>query len=101
VGVDTHAEGGTYALGGTSSAELNITYNYAPQFKTVFGDAGIRDLHNKVARDTISALEIGVSRLGTQRSADYWENTPGNAGYVLSVLLAWAKQHPNAVFLVI
>lgn len=26
----------------------------------------------------------------------YWKSTPGNAGYMLNILLSWAKQHPNA-----
>jgi hypothetical protein len=28
----------------------------------------------------------------------YWKPTPGNAGDALNVLLAWARQHPDATF---
>lgn len=28
--VPDHTEGGTYALGGTTEATLNVTYNYGP-----------------------------------------------------------------------
>ena len=43
--VETHKEGGTYALGveDSNEASLNITYNYAPFYhKTVDEEQGLR-----------------------------------------------------------
>jgi len=38
-----HMRGGTYALGGTTDASMNITYNYANHYKR-FGEEGIREI---------------------------------------------------------
>lgn len=97
VSVERHTEGGTYPMGGAVGATLNVTYNYGADFREV----GI-DLHpdgnvnGRQAKDTVRFLEPAVIRLGTKRTSDYWEATPGNAGYALSILLKWAKQHPEA-----
>lgn len=115
VEVDNHSEGGTYAMGGTTQAHLNVTYNYG-WFYYHFLDKrkGIRWLYGKKAKDCIARLEKAVKILGTNQyeecieGADwqdrknyrvhYWAPTPGNAGYALNILLQWAKQHPEAVF---
>lgn len=97
VEVARHEEGGTYALGGISEAEINITYNYSKQFREVI-DGGLQRIHDMPARQAVPILEHAVDMLGTVQSPDYWEATPGNAGYALSILLAWARQHPDAVF---
>lgn len=91
VKVDRHSEGGTYALGGTDEASISVTYNYAKFFQ-------FRDLHGVRAGDTIETLQTKVAELGTKIHHDYWEPTPGNVGYTLSVLLEWAMQHPDAVW---
>lgn len=91
VKVARHEEGGTYALGGIDRAELNVTYNYWPHFR--FGRLDGRTAHN-----TIPMLAYAVRRLGTQRDQDYWAATPGNAGHAASILLGWARQHPDAVW---
>ena len=82
-------DGGTYVLGGSDEAELNVTYNYAGLF-------GFRDLHARRASDTIPELREAVQRLGTERDADYWKPTLGNAGAACARLLVWAEQHPHA-----
>ena len=100
VEVEIHADGGTYAVGGTDSAELNITYNYQYFFQCAhprtedFRTA----LHGMVAKDIAADLAAIVKELGTDRNADYWAPHPGNVGHMVSILLAWAKQHPNATF---
>lgn len=96
VTVERHAEGGTYAIGGVTEASLNVTYNYGRLFR----EAGCHpdDLRGRVAGDVLPKLEGAVKYLGMKRDEDYWKATPGNAGYALSVLLEWAKQHPAAVF---
>jgi hypothetical protein len=91
VEVEPFEDGGTYAIGGTTQAEINVTYNYARHFD-------YRALHNHKAADTILALESIVKRLGTERDCDYWAPTPGNAGAACARLLAWAKQHPDAIW---
>lgn len=90
--VERHSEGRTYALGGTNTAELNVTYNYGKHFR--FEET----LHENKASEVTPILEEAVQRLGTKRDSDYWNPTPGNVGYACSILLAWAKQHPDAVF---
>lgn len=89
VQVANHSEGGTYAIGGTTDAELNVTYNYAPHF-------GFRSLDGRTGEETIPELEVAVQKLGTERSGDYWESTAGNTGHAIAILLAWAKEHPQA-----
>ena len=95
--VALHSEGGTRALGGTTEASVSVTWNYSPYFSLSF-PGGLRWMNDKAAADTIAHLESAVASLGTVQDADYWKATPGNAGYILSVLLGWAKQHPNGVW---
>ncbi len=97
VSVERHTEGGTYAMGGTEEATLNVTYNYRGKFQEV----GIRlppggNLHARRAKDTVAVLKNAVAELGIKRSDDYWRPTRGNAGHALSILLGWARQHPEA-----
>lgn len=103
--VENHSEGGTYAIGGTNEADLNITYNYGRHFAEALGylgDPAVRNfrdfLDGKAAAVVIPALEKAVSMLGTTQAADYWDAVPGNAGHALAILLAWAKQHPDGIF---
>ena len=97
--IEAHKEGGTYALDGTNQAYLNITYNYAPFYhKTIDEEQGLRWLYGKTGKECIGCLEHAVEVLGTKQSSDYWEATAGNAGHALSILLKWAKEHPNARF---
>ena len=97
--VDRHTEGGTYAIGGTPDAELDVTYNYSPHYyKCLNEKEGLRWLNGRQANDTIEALRHAVRVLGTERDDDYWKNTPGNAGHALNILVSWAKQHPEGVW---
>lgn len=97
VDVDLQAEGGTYAIGGTTKAELNVTYNYSAHFRKYLPD-GIDFINGKKAREVISSLAEAVLKLGTKQDADYWKPTEGNAGYALSILLVWAIYNPDATF---
>ncbi len=97
VGVDSHQEGGTYALGGISEADLNVTYNYGKFYYEIWGH-GLLGLQGQKASDVIPKLEEAVTKLGTYQNANYWAATPGNAGYALSILLKWAKANPDAIF---
>jgi len=94
-----HCDGGTFVLGGTNQAELNITYNYSPFYYKYFDKKeGLKFLDSKKAKDCIKKLEEAISKLGIKRDDNYWKATEGNAGYALSILLSWAKQHPDAIF---
>ncbi len=91
VGVNKHADGGTFVLGGTDKAQLNVTYNYSKHYS-------VRNLDGKKAIETIDELKDKVNEFGTKRDSDYWASTKGNVGYALNILLGWAKQHPEAVW---
>jgi len=99
VQVPSHEEGGTYVLGGTTEAALNVTYNYGPlYYKYLDKEKGIRWLYGKTGERTRLQLATAVAQLGTVKDPDYWAPTPGNAGYALSILLEWARLHPDAVW---
>lgn len=99
VRVDSHQEGGTVAVGGSGNAEINITYNYSDHIRDTTGwDDSLWTIDGMKAKETIDDLEKAVEELGTEQHDNYWNATPGNAGHALSVLLKWAKEHPNAVW---
>lgn len=89
--VPSFTEGGTYAVGGSCEADLNVTYNYCKFFN-------FKGLHGKGAKKTIEELGVAVMALGTERDPDYWKATEGNAGYTVNILLGWAKQHPTGIW---
>lgn len=101
-------------LVGQIEASMCVTYNYSQLYHLAI-DASLPDfLNGKQAKDTIDTLKQCVRKLGTNQykrqvkpglentlnteayEIDYWCPTPGNAGYIASVLLDWAFLHPNA-----
>jgi hypothetical protein len=88
--VDRFDEGGTHQVGGSTEADLNVTYNYAGKFY-------FRGLHGRAAKDTIPEMEEAVKRLevGPDDSDDYWQPTDGNVCRAVRTLLMWAKQYPD------
>lgn len=99
VQVERHVEGGVFAAGGTHQADLYVTFNYSPFFREhIDSEQRLYWLHGKTGAACIARLESAVAALGTERDPDYWKATAGNAGYALSILLKWAKEHPEAVF---
>jgi hypothetical protein len=96
---ETHSlRGGTYILGGTREAWLNITYNYAPHYCRVLDqDKGIRSLYGKTGAEAVPLLEAAIGKLGTDESDDYWEATEGNARAALVNLLTLARACPEGV----
>lgn len=98
----TRSKGGTYAVTGVPRTDLSVTSNYHGIIVDATGwEDGISHLHGRRAGDTVQALRAAVQLLGTDQSVDYWEPTPGNVGYALSVLLDWAQQYPDATWRVI
>jgi len=89
--VEKFTAGGTYAIGGTDEATLNVTYNYGKHYD-------FKALNGLIAEKTIKSLEATVEELGTQKDDDYWASTPGNCGWTCQILLGWAKQHPTYVW---
>ena len=79
--------GGTYALGGTNEAWLNITYNYGKHYHKLWGH-GLKGFHHMKVAEVKPRLEAAITELGSDRSDDYWEGTEGNAGAALKDLLA-------------
>ena len=97
--VECIQEGGTQAVGGTTEADLNITYNYAEVYKLVMPSGSLhKALGDKTGAETIEMLESAVEALGTRQFDDYWAPTPGNAGFALNILLGWARQYPDGVW---
>lgn len=87
--------GGTYAVGGTRSLSLNITYNYARNYSP--HGFSIRDLDGKKALDVIPELERVISALKDDTDPDYWKPTDGNAKRALKQLLVMAQMRPDAI----
>lgn len=110
--------GGTYAIGGTAEAWLNVTYNYAQWYYKdgVFpnnGDdnSGIRSIYGLSGADSIPVLEHAIKALESMTedlsekeiqeykdggAGGYWTPTRANAIRPLYQLLAMAKMRPDA-----
>jgi len=97
--VPMHFQWGTYldhsidnagkVLPGNSRAELSVTFNYSPIFKTLLGNEGINELYGRTAYSTIEKLERAVASLGTDRGEDHWKPTSGNVGFALDIFLIY------------
>lgn len=90
--------GGTYALGGTRKCWLNVTYNYAPIFKRVLGEEGIRSIYGMSGKESQILLAKAASRLQDDDSQDYWEPTEGNVKKALVNLLILAILKPEGIW---
>lgn len=91
--VNAHSEGGTYALGGVSEADLNITYNYCHFYYEALGiNDGLRGLNDMAIEAALPLLVKACSELPDMPENDYWADTEGNAGHAIHILLGWAQQ---------
>ena len=91
--------GGTYMVGGTDEARFNITYNYCKfYYDTIDPELGIRWIYGKTGTEVMPALCNAVQRLGIDRDDNYWNATPGNAGFALLALIAFCVEFPDGVF---
>jgi len=93
-----HMKGGTYQLGGTPTASLNITYNYCKHFGRVIGEKGIRTIYGMTGAESILVLQSAADQLGNDVDDDYWRPTEGNAKRSLLQLVALAKMRPDGVW---
>ena len=91
-------KGGTYAVGGTNEASLNVTYNYAPIFYKLFHEKGIHTLYGMSGSESISLISTAILKLSDDVSKDYWECTEGNVKKVLYQLLSFAKMRPDGIW---
>ena len=102
--VTCHQEGSNIAIGGSTEATIDITWNYSFFFYNFLDSRkGIRWLYGKKAQRTIPRLEKAVEKLSGWigdgvYEKDYWAPTFGNARHALEVLLDWAKQNPDGVW---
>lgn len=92
-----HMRGGTYAIGGTTEARLNITYNYSRILCKVI-DGGIGGLYGKTGAESIPLLQAAISKLGDDTDPNYWKATEGNAKAALRKVLALAQMRPDGVW---
>lgn len=98
-----HMRGGTYAIGGTTDAELNATYNYATHFHRVLfgnhtGATGVRTLYGMTGAASLPVLDKAISALGDDVDHDYWKATEGNAKRALIQLRALAAMRPDSLW---
>lgn len=91
-------QGGTYAVGGTTEAWLNITYNYSRFYYEVFGEKGIRTIYGMTGAESIPVIKKAMDKLGDDVDPDYWKATQGNAKRALAGLLALAQLRPDSIW---
>ena len=106
-------KGGTYAMGGSSDAHLNVTYNYGPIFRRVLADrpwregdsdhdidgvGGIRTIYGMTGAESLMVLQDAINKLGDDADPDYWKPTEGNAKRALVQLRALALMRPDGVW---
>ncbi|MGL4230899.1 MAG: hypothetical protein ACRCWJ_05975 [Casimicrobium sp.] len=108
--------GGTYAVGGTTQAHLNVTFNYAPHFGRVFDTlsephakapewlkngwpiAGLRTIYGLTGTESLAVLDKAIGLLADDVDRDYWKPTEGNAKRALLQLRALAEMRPDGIW---
>jgi hypothetical protein len=91
--------GGTYQVGGTYEAHLNITFNYSKHYYRILGqDKGIRSIYGMTGAESIPILQAAADQLGDDVDENYWNPTEGNAKAALLQLIALAKMRPDGVW---
>lgn len=86
--------GGTYQVGGTSRAWLNVTYNYCGILRSVLPEGGLYELQGKTVEETIPLLKEAIEKLAPDDEEDYWKETSGNVRKALEGLLKLALASP-------
>lgn len=90
--------GGTYAVGGTREAWLNVTYNYGDIYCRVLGEDGIRSIYGMTGAESLPLLVGAAQLLADDATDNYWEATDGNAKRPLLKLAAMARMRPDGVW---
>ena len=80
--------GGIYQVGGSRSAELNVTYNYGPLLREAWGASrSLSVLDDLTVAEAVPNLAHVIAKYGVHRDEDYWAATPGNVGAAMLDLL--------------
>jgi len=95
---DHHITGGTYALGGTKEAWINITYNYGGIFRQVLGENGIRTIYGMTGAEALPLLEKAIYQLKSDMTDNYWDATEGNAKKALLNVAALSALAPQGIW---
>lgn len=113
--------GGTYSMGGTTEAHLNVTYNYGGHFARVFEElpaprplspewmhtqhgglpetfVGIRTIYGLTGAESLPILDRAIALLKDDVTDNYWEATEGNAKRALIQLRALATLRPDGIW---
>ena len=120
-----HMRGGTYQVGGTMRAELNVTYNYGMHYRRVFDQLeqphraapawmhkawmlegsgsettvrGIRTIYGLTGAESLPVLDRAIAALRNDIDPDYWKATEGNAKRALVQLRALALMRPDGLW---
>ncbi len=97
--VALHHAGSIITVGGSTSAWMNLTYNYSPFYYKLFPeDMDLKWIRAKKAGDTIEVMRAVLAKLGEETSDSDWDPTSGNAGHALKTLKAWHEQHPDGLW---
>ena len=90
--------GGTYCVGGTREARLNVTYNYRVPLYKALGEEGIRIIYDKTGAESLPLLTAAIKQLGDDVDENYWEATEGNTKRALLQLVALANLRSDGVW---
>ena len=93
-----HLKGGTFVMGGTTEAWLNVTYNYGDHFRRTLGEKGVRTIYGMTGADSLPLLRQAAWQLKDDVSSDYWAATEGNAKQALLSLIAMAERRPDGIW---
>jgi len=96
-----HMKGGTYQVGGTTRAWLNITYNYSKYYYAALPETkekGIRTIYGMTGAESIPLLKRMAETLSDETDPDYWKATEGNAKRPLLQLIAMAQMYPAGIW---
>lgn len=89
---EPQTEGGTYAIGGSNLAKMDVTYNYSELFS-------LANLDGFTVNDALPILAHKVAEWGVLPAPDYWAVDPRNVGYACYVVMTWCleamKQQPE------
>lgn len=67
---DYHPETGTFTPALNTEAHLNITYNYAPYYREVYPENGIRTIYGRSGVDSITILENLIEKIKAKYYVD-------------------------------
>jgi hypothetical protein len=72
-----YIRGHTFAINGTTSAHMTITYNYCAILEKVINE-GIKSFHEKRVIETIDIINEAINKLSDDNEIDIWKPTEGN-----------------------